>query len=200
MENFWQEIHQLDQQVTLFLNSMHCCISDPVMQFFSNIPVWIPLYVAVVVFLFIRLGWKKALVVTVSLALTFGLCDQFSNLIKDTVGRLRPCHDEWMIDGGLRMLEGKGGLFGFFSAHAANAFGFAICSLRGFRNDSRLRYRGYAWGIFIWAALVSISRISVGKHYLGDVIIGTVVGLAFGFAMSAAASYVIRKMESHSRD
>lgn len=200
MENFWQEIHQLDQQVTLFLNSMHCCISDPVMQFFSNIPVWIPLYVAVVVFLFIRLGWKKALVVTVSLALTFGLCDQFSNLIKDTVGRLRPCHDEWMIDGGLRMLEGKGGLFGFFSAHAANAFGFAICSLRGFRNDSRLRYRGYAWGIFIWAALVSISRISVGKHYLGDVIIGTVVGLAFGFAMSAAASYIIRKMESHSRD
>lgn len=200
MENFWQEIHQLDQQVTLFLNSMHCCISDPVMQFFSNIPVWIPLYVAVVVFLFIRLGWKKALVVTVSLALTFGLCDQFSNLIKDTVGRLRPCHDAWMIDGGLRMLEGKGGLFGFFSAHAANAFGFAICSLRGFRNDSRLRYRGYAWGIFIWAALVSISRISVGKHYLGDVIIGTVVGLAFGFAMSAAASYIIRKMESHSRD
>lgn len=200
MENFWQEIHQLDQQVTLFLNSMHCCISDPVMQFFSNIPVWIPLYVAVVVFLFIRLGWKKALVVTVSLALTFGLCDQFSNLIKDTVGRLRPCHDEWMIDGGLRMLEGKGGLFGFFSAHAANAFGFAICSLRGFRNDSRLRYRGYAWGIFIWAALVSVSRISVGKHYLGDVIIGTVVGLAFGFAMSAAASYIIRKMESHSRD
>lgn len=200
MGNFWQEIHQLDQQATLFLNSMHCCISDSVMQFFSNIPVWIPLYVAVVVFLFIRLGWKKALVVTVSLALTFGLCDQFSNLIKDTVGRLRPCHDEWMIDGGLRMLEGKGGLFGFFSAHAANAFGFAICSLRGFRNDSRLRYRGYAWGIFIWAALVSISRISVGKHYLGDVIIGTMVGLVFGLAMSAAASWIIRKMESHSRD
>lgn len=200
MENFWQEIHRLDQQVTLFLNDLHCCITDPVMQFFSNIPVWIPLYVAVVVFLFIRLGWKKALVVTASLALTFGLCDQFSNLIKDTVGRLRPCHDGWMVDNGLRMLEGKGGMFGFFSAHAANAFGFAMCSLRGFRNDTRLKYRGYACGIFIWAALVSVSRISVGKHYLGDVIIGTMVGLAFGLAMSAAASWIIRKMESHSRD
>ena len=67
----WQEIHELDQQVTLAMNSWHSGITDPIMQFFSNIPIWIPMYVIVAVFLFVRLGWKKAIVVTVSVALTF---------------------------------------------------------------------------------------------------------------------------------
>ena len=34
--------------------------------------------------------------------------------------------------------------------------------------------------MFTWAALVAISRIFVGKHYTGDVIVGTIVGIAAG--------------------
>ena len=193
--NFWNQIHLLDQHLTLLINNIHSNFSDAVMQVFSNIPVWIPLYIAVVIFLFIRLGWKKALIITASIALTFGLCDQFSTIIKETVDRLRPCHDDAMISGGLRILEGKGGLYGFFSAHAANAFGFATASLLGFRNDPKLKYRGYATGIFFWAFMVSISRIFVGKHYFGDVIVGILVGTFFGLITSYIARLVIKKMK-----
>lgn len=183
-------IAQIDQQVTLAINSLHCSLSDAVWMFFSNREVWIPLYVVVAVFLFLRLGWKKATMAVVALALTIVACDQTANLLKFSVARLRPCHDGWMLERGLRALEEPGGLYGFFSAHAANAFGFAVCSAMAFSCAGR-RCRTFKWYqtlILLWAALLGASRIFVGKHYLGDVLVGTLVGVFFGFLFG----YVLR--------
>lgn len=191
----WQEIHEFDQQITLALNSLHSGITDPVMMFFSSIPVWIPMYAIVAGLLFWRIGWKKALVAIASIALTFLLCDQIANLFKDGIARLRPCHDEFMVGAGLRILEGKGGLYGFFSGHASNSFGFAVSSSMAFRNDSRLKYRGYSVWIFFWAVMVSISRIFVGKHYIGDVVTGIIVGTLLGLACGFAARLIMKKIK-----
>lgn len=111
-------LEQLDRNLTLLINGWNSPFSDPIWSFISDIPVWIPLYAAIVVFLIIRLGWKKGLIVVAAALLTFGFCDQFSNLIKDLTERLRPCHDPYMIENGIHILE-SGGLYGFFSAHAA---------------------------------------------------------------------------------
>lgn len=195
MNSFWQEIHRFDQEITLCINSMHTEFTDVIMKVFSNIQVWIPMYVIVVVFLFMRLGWKKALIVTASVALAFGMCDQFSNFIKDTVGRVRPCNDDFMLQNGIWLLENPSRSFGFFSAHAANSFSFAVSTFIGFRNDKRLKYRGYAAWIFFWASLVSISRIFVGKHYFGDVLTGIIVGVLIGLFTAWLARAVIRKLK-----
>ena len=40
---FWQEVHRLDQQLTLAINSWDSAITDRIWQFFSDIPVWIPM-------------------------------------------------------------------------------------------------------------------------------------------------------------
>ena len=195
MNSFWQEIHRFDQEITLCINSMHTEFTDVIMKVFSNIQVWIPMYVIVVVFLFMRLGWKKALIVTASVALAFGMCDQFSNFIKDTVGRVRPCNDDFMLQNGIWLLENPSRSFGFFSAHAANSFSFAVSTFIGFRNDNRLKYRGYAAWIFFWASLVSVSRIFVGKHYFGDVLTGIIVGVLIGLFTAWLARAVIRKLK-----
>ena len=76
---FWKEIHHFDQLLTLKINSWNCNVTDPIWQFFSNIPVWIPMYVLIVALLIWRLGWKKGLIMTLAAAATFGFCDQFSN-------------------------------------------------------------------------------------------------------------------------
>ncbi len=191
----WEGIHGIDQQITLAINSLHCGFTDSVMVFFSSIPVWIPMYAVVAVFLFLRLGWKKATVAVLSIALTFLFCDQLANLFKDGIARLRPCHDEAMMASGLRVLEGKGGLYGFFSGHASNAFGFAVSSSMGFRNDWRLKYRGYSAWIFFWAAMVALSRIFVGKHYLGDVLAGIVAGTLIGLACGFTARKIIGRIK-----
>ena len=195
MNSFWQEIHRFDQEITLCINSIHTEFTDVIMKVFSNIQVWIPMYVIVVVFLFMRLGWKKALIVTASAALAFGMCDQFSNFIKDTVGRVRPCNDDFMLQNGIWLLENPSRSFGFFSAHAANSFSFAVSTFIGFRNDKRLKYRGYAAWIFFWASLVSVSRIFVGKHYFGDVLTGIIVGVLIGLFTAWLARAVIRKLK-----
>lgn len=188
----WQEIHRFDQDLTLKINSWNSSISDPFWEFMSDIPVWIPMYLLIVLYIIWRLGWKKGLIVVAGALLTFGFCDQFSNIIKEAVARLRPLNDEYMIANGLHILE-KGGKYGFFSAHSANAFGLATSTLIGLRIDKRLKYRGYAAWMYSWATLVAVSRIFVGKHYLGDCLVGMIVGAAAGLAFASLAKLIIKQ-------
>ena len=185
-------LHTLDQDVSLWINGFHNPFSDGVWQLFSDKDFWFPMYALVLFFLVRRLGWKKALACTLALILTIVLCDQSANLLKNSVGRLRPCYSLRMLQEGLHVLEGRGSFFGFFSAHAANAFGFALCSLQCFRLQSSRTpaQRGYGWFIFAWAFLVSLSRVFAGKHYLGDVLVGTVVGLLWGWLLGLLARRV----------
>lgn len=182
-----------DKCATLWINSFHSQVSDRIWLLFSDKEVWIPLYVLIAVLLFVKLGWKKAIVAILCIALTVAACDQFANLVKDAAARLRPNKDQWMIERGLHILE-KGGKYGFFSAHAANSFGLAMVTSRLLRAHSRNRdmLRLYNPVIFSWAVLVSLSRIFVAKHFLGDVFVGMLVGLLFGWAMSVTGNYLCR--------
>lgn len=189
----WKTIHEFDQRLTLEINSWDSAITDPIWQFFSDIPVWIPMYVFIVGCLIWRLGWKKGLIITLSAVATFGFCDQFSNFIKDLVCRVRPLNDPYMLENGLNVLEGASRSFSFFSAHSANAFGLATSTLIGFRLDKRLKYKGYAAWMYFWASMVAISRVFVGKHYLGDVIAGALIGAAAGFVFASIAKHIITR-------
>ena len=184
---FWQHVHQLDQQITLAINSWNSPLTDPFWAFMSMKLVWAPLYAAIIGLIIWKLGWKKGGILIACTLLTFVICDQFSNLIKHSVERIRPLHDEFMVSSGLNILEHGGG-YSFFSAHAANSFGLVAVtwfglkkSLAGTKDTTVIKW--YGWVMFTWAALVGISRIFVGRHYLGDVIVGTMVGIAFGLAM-----------------
>lgn len=199
----WQEIHHFDQLLTLEINSWNSFITDPIWQFFSDKLVWAPMYAAIIALLFWKLGWKNGLLVLLGALLTFGFCDQFSNIIKDAVGRIRPLHDEFMKSNGLNILE-KGGGYSFFSAHAANSFGLAFSTFIGMKRclratsaadtkaaDSRSMpkwLKAYGWWMYFWAFMVAISRVFVGKHYLGDVLVGILVGSLAGYTFARLAS------------
>ena len=203
---FWQQIHQLDQQITLAINSCHSSFSDPIWMFFSDKLVWIPMYAGIIALLFWKLGWKRALIIIAGVLLTFGFCDQFSNIIKHAVGRIRPLNDETMIANGLHVLE-RGGGYSFFSAHAANALGLAFSSFIGLKtylSDARAIQcpwwiKAYGVWIFFWAAMVGISRIFVGKHYLGDVLTGFVVGAAAGIIFGLLARRIALSVKKNQR-
>lgn len=192
----WSEIHRIDQLVTLEINSWDSPVTDPLWQFFSNIPVWIPMYVAIVALLIWKLGWKKGLIVTLAAVLTFGFCDQFSNIIKAAVGRIRPLNDAFMLENGLKVLEKGTRSFSFFSAHSANAFGLAMSTLTGFRavykRYSRPKWlKAYTIWMLTWASLVAVSRVFVGKHYLGDVLTGAIIGAIAGIFFGLLAKLII---------
>ncbi len=194
MTELLRNLQDIDRQLTLSVNSLSTPWTDGVWQFFSDKEVWYPLYIAVAVMLFYRLGWKKALIVIASVAAAFALSDFVSNLVKYSVSRLRPAYDTEMLRGGIHLLEKRGSLFGFFSSHAANTFSFAICTFMGFRNDETRRYSAYGSFIFSWAVLVSISRVFVGKHFLGDITAGAIFGLLTGYLLASLARLAITKL------
>ena len=215
---FWTKIHNIDQLLTLEINSWHSFITDPIWAFFSDKLVWAPMYAAIIALLIWKLGWKRGLIVLGGALLTFAFCDQFSNLIKHAVGRIRPLHDEFMIAQGLHVLEHGGG-YSFFSAHSANSFGLAFSTFVGMKlclcgpgplggmkpgstdtdTDSPSAMpqwlKAYGWWMFFWAFMVAVSRIFVGKHYLGDVIVGILVGSIAGWLFARLAGYTIKKCQ-----
>ena len=184
----------IDQEITLWLNGFHSAWSDPFWMFMSDIRIWIPMYGVLMGLMIYRLGWKKGLVVILSCILTVVLADQISYHIKEGVDRLRPYYTADLLERGLHWPQNRSSFFGFFSGHASNAFGFAMCSWLSFRlNDRSRRYAAYGRFIFIWAALVALSRVMMAAHFFGDILVGTFFGLAVGTFSASLARGAVRK-------
>ena len=186
-------MEQLDQTITLWLNGLHCPFTDGMWLLFSNRTVWIPRCLLGAGLMIWRCGWKKGLAMVLLTALAILCVDQFANLIKNWVARPRPCNDAFMNAMGHRLLEGRSRSYSFFSAHAANAIAFAICSAHALhpgtkrakaKNGRDTLSTVYAVIISIWAAMVGLSRVFVGKHYLGDVLVGFIAGGIIAFALT----------------
>ena len=190
-----EQLIHIDEQVTLWLNTHSPAFLDPVWELFSEVNIWFPFYTLVVAYVFWRLGWKKGLAILLALILTVVLTDQLSYHLKEAIQRLRPCHNAWMLDGGLRMPQGpRASLYGFFSGHASNTFGFAAftCAVLK-KNDPIHSYRGWGWFVYIWATLVSLSRIVLAAHFVGDILAGMVFGSCMGWLTAWLCSAVIAK-------
>ena len=189
-----ESLIQIDQAITLWINRFHSAPSDQFWMFLSNIRIWFIAYGAIMVVMVRRLGWKRGLLVILSCILTVVICDQVSSHVKDGVQRLRPLYTTAMLQGGLHWPLGRYDFFGFFSGHASNSFGFAACSWLGFRlNDPSRSYKAYGWCAFLWAALVSLSRVMVAAHYFGDILTGTLFGLSVGLLTAGLAHGAVRR-------
>jgi undecaprenyl-diphosphatase len=167
---------QLDQQLFLFLNSLNSPFMDKVMYVITAKLTWVPLYVLLLCFFQKKLG-RKFWLFLIFIALSVLLADRGSVLIKNTVDRLRPCHEP-ALTGEVHLIgERCGGNYGFVSSHASNAFNVALLSLLV------IRRRWYTISIVFWALIVGYSRIYAGVHYPGDVICGSLYGALIGWGM-----------------
>jgi undecaprenyl-diphosphatase len=164
-------LNQLDTDLFLFLNGLHTPWLDPVMVLFTERNTWIPFYVLLVIWLGWRFGWR-AVGLVLTLAIAVALSDQVcSSVLKPLTLRLRPCH-EAALQPLIYPLLPCGGLFSFASSHAATTFALAMSLwlLLGYR------YGNLRW-LFLWAFLISYSRIYVGAHYPLDVLTGAGLGM-----------------------
>ncbi len=169
-----EQIEHFDQQVFLFLNSLHYSFLDPVMYALSGKLIWIPLYAAILTWIAVK-EKKQFWIILLFVLFSVLLADRGSVLIKNLVMRPRPCHEP-AIEGLVYIVNGKcGGMYGFVSSHAANAFNVALISLLF------IRKRWFTVFIVFWALVVGYTRIYLGVHYTGDVICGSLYGALVGW-------------------
>lgn len=171
-----------DRSAFLAINGHHSPALDSLMWYVSDLRLWLPAYVLFLVLIKVRWGWRGLWWSLPVVALMILCTDTGSVLLfKNTVQRLRPSHAQDLV-GLVHLLNGPdgkpymGGQFGFVSSHATNHFGIASFMI------GVLQWRP-VWSavlLLLWASIIAYSRVYIGVHYPGDVIVGALYGALVG--------------------
>jgi undecaprenyl-diphosphatase len=188
-----EQFLDLDRRLLLFLNGLHTPFMDTIMYFLTEIYAWLPLYLFLI-FLVAKKFKKETWWILLGAAITIVLCDQItSGFMKPFFARLRPSHEP-SLEGLIHIVKGyRGGQYGFASGHAANTFGvslFVWLTLKPY----------YKWIglIFIWAALMTYTRIYLGVHYPTDILVGGTIGMGCGWIGFKVSRYLIGRKNKKS--
>lgn len=169
-------LKEWDQWLFIIINSSFTNpVFDSVMPFLRNSLNWAPLYLFLIVlatYNFKAKGWWWVLFLLVTVSMTDMIG---ARVLKAGFERLRPCSDPDFWTHVRLLVDHCSGGYSFTSNHAANHFGVASFFYFTFRPVFR-----HAWISFAWAAAISYAQIYVGVHYPGDVLGGTLLGLAVG--------------------
>lgn len=168
-------INQWDKEFFLYLNSFHNPLWDYTMTLFTITQVWVPFYLIILVIIAKKYG-KKSLLIFLAVTLLILFADQFAGILKHSIKRLRPSNDP-EINQLAHLFYNTGGLYGFVSAHSANAFSFATFSILLFKN------RRYTFFIIPWAMMIANTRLYLGVHYPGDILGGAMLGILIGIGI-----------------
>ena len=180
-------LDSIDRKILYFINDS---LSNPIFDLFfvtiTNEDLWaIPVLMGLFILLF--RGGKRARIAVGIVLISTGITDlTVVEVIKPAISRLRPSH---VLSDTINILFGKGGKYGFVSAHAANIF-CATTILSYF-------YEQWKKPLIFLAILVSISRVYVGVHYPGDIIFGGLYG--YGIAWLFITIWVTIKMRELKR-
>lgn len=172
MTNLLSSICQLDTDALLFINSIRAEWLDGFMYGASGRLVWVPFYVILALLLWRRFGWRRAvlgiLMIGVAVLITDQLC---ASLIRPAIERLRPTNPQNPISSHIHTVFGyRGGAYGFPSCHAANSCVLTVAY--------SLLYRNRVMTIILvaWTLLLCWTRMYLGVHYPGDLIVGLIIG------------------------
>ncbi len=181
----------LDQRLTLLLNGSQSLYWDTFFMTATSTVVWLPL-IAVLLYVLIRNhATHNALLVVLFTGLAVLLADQLaSGICKPYFERLRPAREPAIMYA-IKVVDGyRGGLYGFFSSHAANTFAVATFL------TLLIRHLRLSIVLYLWALLNTWTRVYLGVHYVGDLLVGMVWGITVGFV----TYWMLIKVTKHKRN
>ncbi len=173
-----------DREATLFINGSDNVYFDQIIYYATSTWSWVPLGVVLLWLLWKNLSPSQFSLAILCLSVAVIISNELSSSVfKPLFQRWRPTQDPvymYMVD---VVHNYRGGRFGFFSAHASNTFSVATFLAYLFR------HKWLNVCIVSWAMVNCYTRLYLGVHYLGDVLVGTCFGVMIGYAMA----YLFRK-------
>jgi undecaprenyl-diphosphatase len=167
-------LKNIDTDVLIWINhSLKSEWMDDVMIFCSGRLTWLPLYAVLLILLYKsapRQIWLNLFLIVCCITLADQTASAF---FKPLVERLRPCHDPDVYPKLLLVKDICGGKFGFVSSHAANTFAVALF----FYKKKVFQKKVFMNALWLWAAIVALSRVYLGVHFPGDILCGAIVGI-----------------------
>jgi len=183
-----RELIQFDQQATLWINGSQSLFWDNLMMTVTNTFAWSLLIVMLFYVICHNNRMRDVLLIFLLLGLMVCVADRVcSGLVKPMVARWRPTQDPQLMYLMDTVNEYRGGRYGFFSGHASNTFCVATFLVLLFRQ------RTLSFVIYLWAATTTFTRLYLGVHYLGDVLVGAVFGVALGYLFHLLYRFLIRR-------
>ncbi len=179
MEHLLQLLNDLDTKLFLTLNGSQSLYLDNFMSLFTGKFIWVPMYAMLLLVMFKSYGWRRGLLYTIAVAAAIAVADQMTaSLMRPIVCRLRPSNPDNPLSAMVKLVDGyRGGRYGFPSCHAANSFAFATFLSLLFKS------RRFFWFNISWAFINSYSRLYLGVHYPGDLMVGASLGALYGYVI-----------------
>lgn len=181
-----EQLIQFDKRLFVLLNGLGSEEFDGFWLFITKQLHWTPFFVFIFYLLFRKLGWKHLLLIGVSIAVMITFTDQFTNLIKNSVQRLRPCNDLEIKD--IIRIVKSSDTFSYFSGHAMNSMAAATFVFLVLK-----KYYRYAFLLFLFPLIFAYSRIYLGLHFPGDIVSGYLFGAISGYGFSKLYGIFRRK-------
>lgn len=182
-----ESVIALDQQCTLYLNGSTSLFWDGAISAATATVTWIPLMLVLLYLLIKNNNLSRLGLIILMVGCCILLADQVaSGICKPYFQRFRPTNDlslMHLVD----VVDGyRGGKYGFFSSHAANTFSVAVFF------SLLVRHRIIITLLLSWAILNGYTRIYLGVHYCGDVLVGTIWGCIVGAIVYLFYRYIVK--------
>ncbi len=180
------QLDAVDEKLLLLLNGAHAPFLDSFMWSVSDKWIWLPLYALLAYFIVHRYSWRHGLLCLLMIALTIAAVDQScASLLRPALERLRPSNPDNPVSAFIHIVNDyRGGRFGFPSCHAANSFALATFVSLCYRR------RGITILMMLWAAVIAYSRIYLGVHYPGDILVGMLIGCLYASLFYSIYRYI----------
>ena len=178
----------IDWQILLWINGHHSEWADVLMWYVSSPLTWLPMYALLIGILVYKYrNWKAVLFIIIGFVVAVGLSDfTCSGILKPLVCRPRPTHEP-ALAGLVHIVNGyTGGLYGFCSSHAANTMACGLLFSLLYRNKIATSF------LMAWVALNCYSRMYLGAHYPGDIIVGLLLGALYAVLVWLALTRWLR--------
>lgn len=180
------EIKQLDWDLMILLNDWGNDTVDLIFNVITYKYYAIPLYLFLLYILFKKLSRRELIIALITIAFLVLVSDQLAMLFKNTlVQRFRPFREP-ALEGLISKVGKSGGTYGFYSGHASSSMALAVYLWQHFKKS----HKTLGLFIFLWAIAVAYSRVYLGVHYPGDVLMGIFMGSIIGWSCYKLYTYL----------